>query len=76
MHRSTRSANIAASKLTGYTKDDALMTASGTSLGSFFADAERAAAGRRAAAPPIRPPFFEEDLSSDMPTPEPLLRPP
>src|SRR3954453_10490304 len=48
---------------------------------AFFAERERAAAGRLAEAlpprgPPIRPPFFAETLVSGTPRPEPLLLPP
>jgi len=48
---------------------------------AFFADRERAAAGRLADAlpprgPPIRPPRFEETLVSGTPRPEPRWLPP
>src|SRR3954470_4801259 len=48
---------------------------------AFFAERERAAAGRLAEAlpprgPPIRPPFLAETLVSGTPRPEPLLLPP
>jgi hypothetical protein len=47
----------------------------------FFAERDRAAAGRLAEAlpprgPPILPPRFEETLVSGTPRPEPLLLPP
>src|SRR5665213_423948 len=44
---------------------------------AFFAEAERAAAGRAAAfAPPIRPPFFAGALLVGLPTPDPDFFPP
>src|SRR5438270_13589272 len=48
---------------------------------AFFAERERAAAGRLADAlpprgPPMRPPFLAETLVSGTPRPEPLLLPP
>src|ERR1044072_4365201 len=48
---------------------------------AFFAECERAAAGRLAEAlpprgPPMRPPFLAETLVSGTPRPEPLLLPP
>src|SRR5690349_10903250 len=48
---------------------------------AFFAERERAAAGRLAEAlpprgPPMRPPFLAETLVSRTPRPEPLLLPP
>jgi hypothetical protein len=44
---------------------------------AFFADAERAAFGRLAAAcPPFLPPFFEGARFSFLPRPEPLFLPP
>jgi hypothetical protein len=50
-------------------------------VAAFFAERDRAAAGRLADAlpprgPPIRPPRFEESLVSGTPRPEPLLLPP
>jgi hypothetical protein len=44
---------------------------------AFFADAERAAAGRAAeAAPPFLPPFLAGALLTGLPRPEPLCLPP
>ena len=44
---------------------------------AFFAEADRSALGRAAAAaPPLRPPFFAASLVSGLPRPEPDLLPP
>ena len=44
---------------------------------AFFAEAERAAAERRAdAAPPRRPPLRDGSRLTDLPRPEPLFLPP